>query len=564
MKKAYLIFSLLFGAYHLSIAQTIFWTENFNNGCTANCPADGYAGTNGVWTVADIGVQGNVANQFFISCAENGEPVGQCGAGCGNNATLHVGSVPCQFCFFCPNGDCGAAYNAGPAIFGEDPTTDKRCVSPMISTVGYSAITLSGKYMEQGQGTLDNADFEYSTDGGTTWTTIIIAKSNNANCSPQGEWTAFSYLLPATCNNILTFKLALRWANNDDGVGTDPSFAIDDIELSVQVQTAPIAGLSTPIQSFCDSTCISFTDNSTGAPTSYLWTFTGAVPATSTLQNPTNICYNLPGVYDVQLIVTNAVGSDTLLLPSYITVNPCFAPVVNIAATDTFLCEKSCIDFFDLSTNSPTSWQWTFTGASPPSSTLQNPTNVCFNLYGTYDVTLVASNASGTGNTTFTQFITVFENPAAPSVTQVGNTLFSSPAMNYQWYLNSNIIPNAVQQVYIATQAGNYYVVITDSNGCQAASNQVTVTSMMDLPGKDLYLLSPNPVHNLLTITLYHALADKAMLEIYDVHGRMVSSMAFANDQNSMVVDASKLNSGIYFVRVLTKAGIFTQKFSKH
>lgn len=563
MRKINLLFFLIAVTFNITDAQVIFWTENFNNGCTVNCPADGYSSTNGTWTVAPIGVQGNVANEFFISCAENGEPVGQCGAGCGSNATLHVGSIPCQLCFFCPNGDCGAAYNAGPTFLGEDPTTDKRCISPMINTSGYSSITLSCKYIEQGQGTLDNADFEYSTDGGTTWNTIIIAKSNNANCSPQGEWTAFSYLLPVTCDNITTFKLALRWKNNDDGTGSDPSFAIDDIELSVQMQTAPTAGFSTPNQNFCDSTCISFTDNSTGAPTSYLWTFTGATPSSSTVQNPSNICYNLPGVYDVQLIVGNAVGFDTLLLPSYITVNSCFAPVVNIASSDTFLCEKSCIDFFDLSTNTPTSWQWTFTGASPSSSTLQNPTGICFNLYGTYDITLVASNASGAGNATYTQFITVFQNPPAPTVTQVGNTLFSTPAMSYQWYANSNIIPNAVQQVYIATQPGNYFVVITDSNGCQAASNQVVVTSLMDLPGNELFSISPNPVNDLLTITLYHALANRAQIQIYNIQGKLVAADVFASSQNKLIMDASKLSSGIYFLRLHTKEGIYTHKFNK-
>src|SRR4249920_2840442 len=63
-----------------------------------------------------------------------------------------------------------------------------------------------------------------------------------------------------------------------------------------------------------------------------------------------------------------------------------------LAASDTQLCEKFCIDFTDQSTNNPASWQWTFEGASPSTSTQQNPTNICYDDPGVYDVTLIATN----------------------------------------------------------------------------------------------------------------------------------------------------------------------------
>jgi hypothetical protein len=66
--------------------------------------------------------------------------------------------------------------------------------------------------------------------------------------------------------------------------------------------------------------CIDFTDLSTGAPTSWQWSFSGGTPATSTDQNPQNICYNTPGCHDVTLIVSNATTTDTLTIPCYIDV----------------------------------------------------------------------------------------------------------------------------------------------------------------------------------------------------------------------------------------------------
>nr|MBK9650650.1 hypothetical protein [Bacteroidota bacterium] len=50
--------------------------------------------------------------------------------------------------------------------------------------------------------------------------------------------------------------------------------------------------------------------------------------------------------------------------------------VANLSASDTTVCEKLCIGFFDISQNYPTSWQWTFNGASPSTSTLKNPQNI--------------------------------------------------------------------------------------------------------------------------------------------------------------------------------------------
>jgi len=47
-----------------------------------------------------------------------------------------------------------------------------------------------------------------------------------------------------------------------------------------------------------------------------------------------------------------------------------------------------------VSSNFPTSWQWTFQGGDPSTSTLQNP-KVVFNSPGVFRVTLVASNALG-------------------------------------------------------------------------------------------------------------------------------------------------------------------------
>ena len=36
---------------------------------------------------------------------------------------------------------------------------------------------------------------------------------------PQGQWTAFSILLPVSANNNPSVKIGFNWINNDDNIG---------------------------------------------------------------------------------------------------------------------------------------------------------------------------------------------------------------------------------------------------------------------------------------------------------------------------------------------------------
>ncbi|MEO5674755.1 MAG: PKD domain-containing protein [Chitinophagales bacterium] len=76
---------------------------------------------------------------------------------------------------------------------------------------------------------------------------------------------------------------------------------------------------------------VNFFDLSQNSPTSWSWEFSGGVPATSSLQNPTGITYNTAGAYDVTLTATNAFGSASLIKTAYIIVNP----VITLCTIDT-------------------------------------------------------------------------------------------------------------------------------------------------------------------------------------------------------------------------------------
>ena len=96
-----------------------------------------------------------------------------------------------------------------------------------------------------------------------------------------------------------------------------------------------------------------------------------------------------------------AAGSSTLCAPP----TP-QAPVAAFTANAVTVSVGTTVTFTDQSTNTPTSWAWTFAGGSPASSTTQNP-SITYNTAGTYSVTLAATNSIGSDSETKTNYITV-------------------------------------------------------------------------------------------------------------------------------------------------------------
>jgi vibriolysin len=84
----------------------------------------------------------------------------------------------------------------------------------------------------------------------------------------------------------------------------------------------------------------------------------------------------------------------------------CPTPVANFSASATTIYEGESVTFSDQTTNNPDTWDWTFSGGTPASSTQQNPT-VTYNTAGTYTVSLTASNTCGSDTNTKTNYITV-------------------------------------------------------------------------------------------------------------------------------------------------------------
>lgn len=236
----------------------VFWTENFTNGCASNCGAASYTGTFGAWSVTNTGTNGSDNNPWYVSSAEHGSAPGSCSSIMGTNECLHIGSNATVF------GDTGATFlNTG--LFGlYNILTDIRAESPAINCTGQSNITLSFNYIENGDGTNDNAILWYFD--GTTWSQLTDLAKTTACTPTTSTWTTYSQLLPGTADNNPNVRIGFQWVNNDDGAGDDPSIAIDDITMSVGVtatDSITTGAISAGPFCGCDTVNVPFTSTGT-------------------------------------------------------------------------------------------------------------------------------------------------------------------------------------------------------------------------------------------------------------------------------------------------------------
>ncbi len=267
---------------------------------------------------------------------------------------------------------------------------------------------------------------------------------------------------------------------------------------------------------------------------------------------------SLPGTYYVTVSQAGCEATDSVT----ITAGVCSVPNVSFVSSDTTFCDKKCLDFTDLSTNNPTSWQWLFPGATPASDTVQNPVNICYNAYGTFDVTLIACNAAGCDTLHVPAFITEFQLPPQPVITQSNDTLYCSAANSYSWYNTTN--PGVVistNSYYTTSSGGSYFVIVGDSNGCQNSSPVFTATGIDNLlsAGHPVSVF-PNPVNGQLHLYTSPDFLKPAMAcTILDHLGQEVFQATIEKEET--VVNLGNLANGIYYLRVGTGSMLYSTRF---
>lgn len=292
----------------------------------------------------------------------------------------------------------------------------------------------------------------------------------------------------------------------------------------------------------CSSKQVAFSNASAGNPTFFSWNFEGGNPSTSLVQNPV-VNYNTPGLYDVQLIVQNGFGSDTLFWDDYVEVLE--SPFVTISTDADTICLGTSAN---LVASGATSYFW---NAGQSMSNNDGP-EVTVSPISSSNYIVNGITSAGCADTAL-QRIVVVTTPPQPSITVNGGTLVASSGVAWEWYFNGALIENADGQFYTPTENGNYNVRVFIPGGCSSISGifPVNFVGIEDLFAADGFLLFPNPSTNFVKIFVPK---DGVSWSFLDAKGALIHEGALSSS-GWMEIPIEGIAEGIYLIRFTDKLG---------
>jgi len=149
-----------------------------------------------------------------------------------------------------------------------------------------------------------------TTDNNPSSFTLI---SGSTPVTAPLKWTKKTYSLSAYNNQKV--YVAIQCVSSNAFI-----FMIDDLEVKTSSTSSLSADFIASQTTIRAGEKVNFTDESSGNPTSWTWSFPGGFPSGANQQNPANIRYDIPGIYNVTLKISNGNGTDSITKLGYITV----------------------------------------------------------------------------------------------------------------------------------------------------------------------------------------------------------------------------------------------------
>ncbi|MCB0807254.1 MAG: VCBS repeat-containing protein [Bacteroidales bacterium] len=250
-------------------------------------------------------------------------------------------------------------------------------------------------------------------------------------------------------------------------------------------------------------------------------------------------------------------------------------------ASPTELCEDGSVQFTDQSNGNPSSWNWTFEGGSPSTSSDQNPL-ITYENNGTYSVSLIVSDGTNSDMITVEDYIQVAYAPDIPQQ-PMGPANFKTDTANFTYYSTSaanadeyiwELIPDdmgvitpgdTLNQVKIYwSQDENYSAelhvksvnVCGESDFSEGLTIYVNWTIGIGESGvSDKWYLYPNPNHGNFEIVM-NEVQQRSSVRIFDIHGREAGKIR----KTPGGFTVTSLEEGIYFLKLKIGKDTFTKK----
>jgi len=274
---------------------------------------------------------------------------------------------------------------------------------------------------------------------------------------------------------------------------------------------------------------------------------------------------------NVRVVSTNPVVVGDVNSPQNVDNNLLLEPLkaTLTPAGNVQLCYGSSVTLHAAAAAFPVHYYWFANGnqlSTGPYDTLKSISTAGSYQYKVYSNDYICQLTSAVAS------VSVVPNPNA-TVTASGplsfcngdSVTFTVPFANgnsYQWKKNNGNIAGAVSNSYTAKTAGTYKVKVTGPSGCTSFSaNQIVTVNCREGNGiTDAIQVYPQPFAT--SFTIVSAMQGMKTIRIYDLSGKIVLSLEEPGDEN-MLVDMSDFSSGLYFLEVMTHAGISKVKIAK-
>ncbi len=350
-----------------------------------------------------------------------------------------------------------------------------------------------------------------------------------------GNWTSGSTSVATVDSNGVVTGIA---AGNAIITYSVASFSCGTVQSVHIVTVNPLPALS-PISGpavVAALSSVTLADTATGG----LWTSSNTTIAT--IDTATGIATGImPGSTVITYVKTNSAGCTSSVTHGLTTAGSLTSTTITPAVAT--LCHSIPVNMVANTVGGATDliYQWYKNGVSIPGATNASYATTTSGFFH-----VVISNPAGS---TVVAGVNILPSPVAIINITGSSTLYTGSFANYQWYKDHSPIPGASASIYNAMATGDYFVVVSDGNGCTDTSDNYhfVTTGITTAAGSGIAVnIYPNPVNNTVNIDAPVTVSVKVLA----ADGKIILE---AREAKSL--DVSRLAEGLYMIMVYNQDG---------